>query len=674
VSMLRWLDLPFRYRTEQDFEKKLYGWVSDVLYDQLPHHGFEIREEQIFTAYHMAHALCKRGVAYVEAGSGTGKSFAYILASVCYARLRGKPVVIACASTALQEQLTGSTGDIATLSRLLDLNIEAKTAKDPSQHLCSRKADSLQFRVGRRRGKSKLLRWAAETRVGDRAEVPDVDDELWALVAWDETLRCERCPRRGYCCLGEARTRYHSARDLVVCSHELFFRDLWTNREMKAGREMPYLPDYSAIVFDEGHMLELPVARTLGTQLKEGDVTAMLAGIEGRDDVRVLTLALAELVRQQAQAFFRAASDSIVPDEFGDRLNITRTAALLESGRSLAGVLDQLQDEMVIDESMNEGTAFGEDLASYQQRFDDFGVGLEALLDGRGQDYVYWWEPRDESLHVVKRGFRDVLHRELASRKVPMIFTSATLTADGSFRELKRLTGFEGAITSRVGVPFDIEKKVIAYIPRKASASPEEKAERVEGLLEASRAGALVLAATPGDVAYLSGYLRARSGSGKLPYEVLVEGEGERRWLTDRFSRSGSGILIGSTLWEGIDVPGQALRMLIIYSLPFPHNDPLIDARRRDLREAGQDPRLGVDIPEMVIRLRQGFGRLIRTQDDWGAIAVLDTRSPWQAPVRDQVVKALPAGLEVTEDMDRVHSWFKQQVSPVSKSNLSLQR
>lgn len=177
----------FEYSSKEDFTEKLIDWIGEVFYDILPEHGYEVREEQVYTAFQLAEAVCNRRVHLAEAGLGTGKTFAYLLTAIAYARFSGKPVVIACASTALQEQLSGPKGDIETLSKLLGITIDARMAKDPRQYICDEKVNEAKGWFSEREDSraEELNRWISQTKRGERSEIPLVPDKIWKHIGWD---------------------------------------------------------------------------------------------------------------------------------------------------------------------------------------------------------------------------------------------------------------------------------------------------------------------------------------------------------------------------------------------------------------------------------------------------------------------------------------------------------
>ncbi|HLN61541.1 MAG TPA: ATP-dependent DNA helicase, partial [Symbiobacteriaceae bacterium] len=182
--------LPFRARNREEFAQKLTEWLSWVFYDELPAKGYEVREEQIYTAFRMARALTDGNTLMAEAGPGTGKTFAYLLPAICYARMRGAPVIVSSASGVLQAQLANPEGDIRTLSRLLGLEIDARVAADPGEYVCEMKVERDDPLGAAPEGWDEFKRWAQLTGGGHRAEVPHIGDELWESLAWDPGLPC----------------------------------------------------------------------------------------------------------------------------------------------------------------------------------------------------------------------------------------------------------------------------------------------------------------------------------------------------------------------------------------------------------------------------------------------------------------------------------------------------
>lgn len=616
MTVLSWRKLPFRHTTEADFYKQLNKWQSEVFYNTLPAAGYEIREEQVYASYRIANALREKAALFAEAGSGTGKTFAYLLPALCYARLKGQPAVIACASAALQEQLVQPRGDIQTLSRLLGLGINAILAKSPENYLCALRADLARISLPRHPRRGQFSKWLATTATGDRAELPGIDDRLWAEVAYNSSMDCAYCRRRGYCHLARARQRLWAETDLIVCSHDIFFRDLWSRRRNRQKEvrhlelvrtKIPLLPDYSAVFFDEGHLVEAPALRHLGVQVKEKAVAQIVDTFSSLPLVEEkLSLSLEKLAAVNKD-FFRAVREEAIP--VNPRQAVVKpTAVLREKGQHFASLLSQAQEEMAMYQQY--------DVNQYLEELDTCLWGLEGL---RGSDHLAWWEEGAGDLWVLPQDFSRALGRELLAQAIPVTFTSATLDGEHDFAYFKRVTGLNRALTARVETSFDLEKqRKVVLVPGLSSFL--EKAERCRELLAGNGGRALVLCTSALEVDSVCTHLREK----EFPFPLLKEGDQDSSLLVQEFRQVETSVLIGANFWEGIDVPGPALTLVIIFSLPFPPAEPLVRAKGRAAASEGLDPFWAVDFPAMCLKLRQGMGRLIRSREDRGSVVILD--------------------------------------------------
>lgn len=647
MSTMTWLKMPFKYNGERDFYQRLDDWVSDLFYERLPEMGYETREEQIYTTFHIIKALREKKALFAEAGSGTGKTFAYLLACLCYARLRGKPVVLVSSSPMLQEQLMSPEGDIATLSRQLGLEIDARIARRQEHYACELKLDDLDPEDT---ATSELLAWSSRSRHVERSEIPQVSDEIWARVAWDPSLPCDRCVERGSCRQLKSRMKFREAGDFIICEHEVFFRDLWVRAELQSQRRLTYLPEYAAVVFDEAHLIELPLAKTLGKKLSQTDLDELLSRVTDVNNQRLIVTQKVAQTQAASTRFFHRLTASILVDEYAERLHVHSSDPLMEAAEALVSAINALQDELIIEESMSEGTPMEWVLAYYQELLDRYLQVLKLLLQGDEQT-VTWWEPRESSAWVIPRVFSHALKDQLLAKRLPVIFTSATLAVGQDFSYMHQITGAKEAIHSQVGVPFELDKQVVAYVPedlQPGTEYPERAAARIEELLHLTQGKTLILCSSVVEVQQMRHTLEKR----KLPYRFLWEGDAHRSKLVEDFRKDISSVLIGSEFWEGVDVPGEALSQVIIASLPFPRHDPLVEARRRDALADGLDPFTIIDLPTMLIKLRQGFGRLIRTATDRGLISVLDSRPG--AKTHQLILDAFPKGVPVVSSLDEV--------------------
>lgn len=642
--MLTRLKPPFDYKDGEQFHEKLVDWIGDVLYDILPEYGYKIRDEQIFTAFQIADGFCNKEVHLAEAGLGTGKTFAYLLSAIPYARFSKKPVVIACASTALQEQLAGEEGDINTLFKLLGLEIDARMAKDPYQYVCSVKANETIGQLGEK--SDEVLEWINGTKLGERSEMPTLPDSVWRKIGWDESMPCETCQERGFCKLSKARESYKTTRDLIIVDHETFFHDLWTRKERLEDGKLPILPSYSAVVFDEGHKIMLPATMQAGYQINQEEIQNMidsLKEIQGNRDSMELTL---DSLEESSNEFFENLSQSLISAESMKRLSIRINDLLLTSAKTFDKSLNHLLLELQIEQELYMESLSTTLIQAYEGKIEKTISGLHRLYRNRGMNIISWVDRKDGSLWVMPENLSELLNSYLFKKGFPVIFTSATLSNKGDFDYFIRTLGLEKPSKSIVGSPFDIENRVAVYLLQPQMKIKDKISHRIEkllSLLKKNGGRALVLVNTLKEVENI----RKRLEGYQLPFEILWEDKGDRGYLLKRFKEEESSVLIGANFWEGIDVPGDALNLLLLWQLPFPALDPLIEAQRKSAVVQGFDPLTTVDYPEMGLKLKQGCGRLIRAEEDRGTIAILDSviGTPWE----DFVMGALPSGAKINK-------------------------
>lgn len=575
-----------------------------------------------------------------EAGSGTGKTFAYLLPALCHARLSGQPVVIACSSAALQEQLVSNEGDIKTLSGLLDLDIKAVLTKDPANYVCAVQAELAKLSLPKHPQRSLLLRWLDTTETGDRAELPEIDDQLWAEVAFSPSLDCRHCRRRGYCHQARARQRLWSEQDFVICSHDVFFRDLWTRRQrmQKVTRlfkvvqtKVPYLPPYSAVVLDEAHLIEGAALKNLGVRLTLTTVKKIISVFSAFPLVSDGLLESLESLEKISKAWFSQISGSarLVTDTQG-----IITLKPLKISRKLISALHTAMEEMALYQQY--------DVAEYIHDLELFCQGLNQWLEG--EDCIAWWDFEDEQLWLVPRDFSQALGRELLAQRLPILFTSATLDANDDFAYFKTITGIQ-AHTSQVTTSFNLADQMKVWIGSCKESDGSKKVSCCTSLLRNNGGRTLILCNSTKELTELKNNLRDE----EFPFKYLWEGMGDKGGLAEEFRRDESSVLIGTSFWEGIDIPGPSLTLVIIYSLPFPRHDPLVLAKRESAATQENDPDLDIDLPAMGIKLRQGLGRLIRNKGDWGAVAILDSGGEG---VYQYICTLLPEGVTLVSQVE----------------------
>lgn len=637
------LKAPFEYSGNKDFQVKLSDWIGDVFYDILPEHGYEVREEQIYTAFQLADAMCDKKVHLAEAGLGAGKTFAYLLSAIAYARHSGKPVVIACATTALQEQLAGKDGDIIKISQLLGLEVDARMAKDPHQYICDVRVSEATEELNAM--SNEIYHWLNQTKMGERSEIPTIPDRLWKKIGWNESMACDTCSNRGFCKLIKAREYYRPARDLIIVNHDLFFNDLWTRDEMISEGKMPLLPSYSAVIFDEGHKIFLPAVMQAGHQINKEDIDDIIVSLEEIQGARDSLSGVMVALEQASNRFFNYLNASVIPDEHSVRLSLQMNDTLLKAANTFKKTLDNLLLEFQIEQELYMESLSTSLIQAYEGQIEIAIRALNRFCRNKSTDIITWVDQRDGSFWVVPRNLNELLDKHLFKKRLPVVFTSATLSNEGDFNYFIRTLGLKNPSSSTVGSSFEFEDKVVVYLPQHFNSIENRFTlgiEKLISLLNQNGGRALVLTNSLNEVRKI----RASLDGYQLPFEILWEDKGDRGYLIRKFREEETSVLIGANFWEGIDVPGAALTMLIVWQLPFPSLDPIIEVQRKEASEQGLDPVTTVDFPEMGLKLKQGCGRLIRTEDDQGSIVILDSviGKPWEKVV----MGALPSEARIS--------------------------
>ncbi len=638
---------PFEYNSKEEFQVKLSDWIGDVFYDILPEHGYEVREEQIYTAFQLADAICNKKVHLAEAGLGTGKTIAYLLSAIAYARYSGKPVVIACATTALQEQLAGDQGDIKKLSRLLGLEIDARMAKDPRQYICDVRVNENNEDFNTM--SNEINEWITKTNTGERSEMPTIPDRVWKMIGWNDSMACDICMSRGFCKLVKAREQYLNTRDILIVNHDIYFQYLWTREDRILDGKSPILPSYSAVIFDEGHKILIPAAMQAGHHISKEEIDNMLFTFEQIQGAReAFSLTVSDL-EQALGDFFAYLESSIIAEEGSRRLSLRRNDTLLKAAHTFHKALEHLLLELQIEQELYIESLPISQIQAFEGQIERAISALNRFNRNRSQDTICWVDQRDNSFWVVPRDINKMLDKNLFQKGMPVVFTSATLSNEGDFSYFIRSLGLDKPSKSTVGSPFDLEEQVVIHLTQSSRRIEDRYAQGIEELvyfLNQNGGRALVLTNSLQEVRKI----RKRLKKYQLSFEVLCEDEGERGYLVQRFREVENSVLIGANFWEGIDVPGGALTLLVIWQLPFPTLDPFIEVQRKEAIEKGLDPLITVDYPEMGLKLKQGCGRLIRTQEDKGAIVILDhvIGAPWEKVV----MGALPSGASIIKIED----------------------
>ena len=587
----------------------------------------------------VAQTVANRGIALIEAGTGTGKSLAYLVPLVA----AGKKAVVATATIALQSQLVEK--DVPMVSAGLRRPIVAAILKGRNNYLCLQRYEEL-ARADHRE-QLELLRgtqateplqslraWADHTDSGDREELdPAPPPEVWQAVSvgGDECPGANRCPAGDRCFAEQARSRAMDA-DVIVTNHHYYGLHLASGGLL--------LPDHEATVFDEAHHLGDALSATCGSEISGGRFRALARR------------ARAVLADSEVPALLDRSGidhDNLLREDLGARVRMT-----IELVQAMTMGRDRV--DQILAELRKAAPKENSDAAARVERATRMATSLADDIDQalESSDSDVLWVDGTQQAPILRRTPLDIgsiLCDELWGTRA-VILTSATMP-DGLVSQLGLPSSTE---ITRVGSPFDYENLGLLYCPthlpdpRDPGFAAAMHAELGE-LITAAGGRTLALFTSYRAMQGASEYLRSRCGSSP-PHEILVQGEGSRSLITDRFRADPRSVLLATqSFWQGVDLPGDTLTLVTIDKLPFPRpDDPVLSARRR---RAGPAAFRTIDLPRAQILLAQAAGRLIRRADDRGVVAVFDTRLATNRSYRWDFISTLPP-LTRTRDKDRV--------------------
>ncbi|MBZ5749167.1 ATP-dependent DNA helicase [Metabacillus rhizolycopersici] len=629
--------LPFAISKDESFYQALNNWIGDVFYDILPEKGFELRDEQIFMAFQLERAYQEKKVMFAEAGVGTGKTIVYLLYALSYARYTGKPAIVACADETLIEQLVKQEGDIAKLSEFLDLKMDVRLSKTHSQYLCLSKLDEVLQKTGDEmyldvyqslpdfvHEKAGMQQFSA---YGDRKEFSHLSDEEWGKIGWDSFQDCFTCTQRHRCGLTLSREHYRKATDIIVCSHDYYMEHVWTYESRKREGQMPLLPEYSSVVFDEGHLLEFAAQKALTYRVKQGSLQIFLERLL-QNEIREELAYLVEDGLAINDEFFDDLQELTSSVEGSDRLKINDKAKLQKTATSLQRKLSEISEALVFEGELF--TINDYELKIVEEYIDQMEYSLS--LFNQKNNAVSWVEVKDNdiSLVIMPRKVEEVLKESVFSKQIPFVFSSATLSENSSFEYIAQSLGINDYLSLTVASPFDYDEQMNLQLVHEEAF--EKKFAKALGELKKSGGRGLILFSSQHELKSF----KERLSQVDLEYPVLFEGDKEISSLVKEFQQNEESVLCAVHLWEGLDIPGPSLTNVIIWSLPYPPEDPVFEAKKSDK----MDPFKEVDLPYMLLRLRQGMGRLIRTSEDKGSITIFLTEH--DQSILDEVHSILP--------------------------------
>ena len=605
------------------------------------HPEYEYRPGQVQMAEAVLRAFEERRHLIVEAGTGTGKTLAYLVPAVAAATARGQRVVISTGTKNLQEQLMEK--DIPFLQRVLPRKFSAAYMKGRNNYACLQRVKRAEQApvleglddVGHF---EEVRRWARESPTGDRAELVQLPENLpfWRHIdARSDTCLGQKCADYDACFITRMRQRAQDA-DIVIVNHHLFFADL----ALRGGEYGQVLPDYSAVVFDEAHQIEDVAAEYFGFQVSSYQVEDLLR------DLQVLPVTDASANRELTRAAGRVARFAdqfwlgfqegrgeegrapILPGTFArkDARGEIKATTLGELYLSLDGALARMETTL---DALREQPPEVENLV---RRIRELRFHLEFIVAGDDKRYVYWLERRGRGtfLRASPIDVSSLLQDKLFERVETCVLTSATLASAGSFGFIRERLGLVEEKTEELVAPsgYDYRRQAVLYLPPRMPdpRSPqwgEAAAAEVVRILKATGGRAFVLSTSNAGMRAL--YERVAP---EVAFPCFVQGDASKTWLLDKFRSTPHAVLFATaSFWQGVDVRGEALSCVIIDKLPFAvPTDPVVAARQRFIEDAGGSSFYEYSVPQAVITLKQGAGRLIRSTTDRGVIAILDPR------------------------------------------------
>ncbi|MFZ3365408.1 MAG: helicase C-terminal domain-containing protein [Candidatus Acidiferrales bacterium] len=589
------------------------------------HPGYEFRAAQLEMAEMVDEAFARHQHALIEAGTGTGKTLAYLVPAI----RSGRRVVISTATKSLQEQLFEK--DIPFLRKHFAPELKVALMKGRNNFVCREKVHLMEGQPVLRGMDeidwfAQIRDWEKLTETGDRAELnflPD-DAELWNRIdARKETCTGQKCPQFQKCFLTAMRQRAQEA-DVIIVNHHLFFADLALRQDDFGS----ILPEYAAVIFDEAHEIEDVASDYFGRAVSSYQFDELAR--DGEQILRMVNAGTAATrrpltqVRERAHTFFEgfAGREGRFPFEHEERLAFVGRNR--EAYDGLLAALKRLETEL------SALSAKPEEVINLARRTAELRRELGFLLESSEKGYVYWFERRGKGIFLVATPIdvSEIMRERLFEQFDTIVLTSATLAVGGRFDYTKRRLGISASQEKVLPQEFDYATQALLYIPKtlpdvRDARFTERATAEIARIIELTRGRAFCLFTSYAQMREIHERL-----TGAVPFPLLLQGTAPRSALLERFRATPGAVLLATaSFWQGVDVPGSQLSCVIIDRLPFAvPSDPIVAARVRALQDDGQNAFAEYQVPKAVLSLKQGFGRLIRSRTDRGILSILDNR------------------------------------------------
>ena len=597
------------------------GPLNDCLED------YQLRTEQVEMAKSIIGTIEDKSSLVVEAGTGVGKTFAYLYPAL----LKGGKVVISTATKNLQDQLFFN--DIPKIREALKISVKVNILKGRGNYICKlRMENTIQEGMFFNKEDAQHLQlikaFSDNTDSGEVSEISEIPETstIWPMVtSTKENCLGQDCEFYKECFLVKARKEALESEVLIV-NHHLFFADF----VLKDEELSEILPKANTIIFDEAHQVPLVASFFLGQFISSSQISNLIQDCQQGLKKYPDTIKVLDTLSKDFQEIVFELKKIVSP--FPARLNINNLKNYENFEETYNSLIEKLE---LLGITLSKHSEENAELQKLFERSSELNIKFSSWLKKDNQNNIYWLEvfARTVQFNETPISISEQFNKFQEKSESAWIFTSATLSINGSFDHFVKLLGLEKAMTQYLQSPFNYSENAFLYVPKEIPDSKDELfnlvlVKKALPLLKASKGRAFVLATSLKSMEEIGALLKDELKKNEINYPVITQGEGPKSDLLQQFKKHGNAILIGSlSFWEGIDVRGPALSLVIIDKLPFQSpGDPVFESKIKLLSEEGINAFMSMQLPEAIIRLKQGVGRLIRDDHDKGVMVICDKR------------------------------------------------